>query len=292
MTPAPKFQKRSHHVVPRFWQKAFTAPGGVGPYYLNVVDGRRIGPVGPGDKMAEDWVNIVFDAQFRPSDALEDWLGTKESLVSAGLQTFLRTGALDDVARQDIAMLLGLQICRDPDEFGRRLERGHLLALALNDADQYDSVSELNAVVSNLGMDVAFTAIDLAALQNQDPEERAAELQQLLDSHGYEDYLNPSDVLAAALPVAERLMCRDWTIIKADTPSFVLSDRPVPTNAEDGFAVSLTGSAALLVAGPSAGVGAVEYRDATTDEISSINATARASAKEWICGPGSFIFQM
>lgn len=292
MTPAPKFQKRSHHVVPRFWQKAFTAPNSVGPYYLNVTDGRRIGPVGPGDKMAEDWVNIVFDDRFRPSDALEDWLGTKERLVSEGLQTFLRTGALDDMARTDIAMLLGLQICRDPDEFGRRLERGHLLALALNDAEDYASVSELNKVVSDLGIDVNFTDADLSALKNQGSEARTAEVEELLGSHGYEDYLNPRHVVAAALPVAERLICRDWTIIKAATPTFVLSDRPVPANADDGFAVSLTGSAAILVAGPSAAVGAVEYRDATTEEISAINATARASAKEWICGPGPFIFQM
>lgn len=286
MTPAPKFQKRSHHVVPRFWQKAFSAPDSVGPYYLNVVDGRRIGPVGPGDKMAEEWVNIVFDDEYRPSDALEDWLGTREQLVSEGLKRFLLTGTLDDLARVDIAMLLALQICRDPDEFGRRLERGHLLALALNDADQYVSVGDLNDVVSDLGLNVTFSNGDLDALKLQAPHVRAGEVDKLLGYHGYEVDFNASDILAAALPVAERLICRDWTVIRANRPSFILSDRPVPSSAEAGFAVSLSGSAAVLI--NRSGSGAIDYRDATAGEISSINAAARASAKEWICGPSPF----
>ena len=59
-TPPPKFEKQSHHVVPKGWQRRFfamnTATGvrdKVG-YYRDVKVGKNYGPEGPGDKMAED----------------------------------------------------------------------------------------------------------------------------------------------------------------------------------------------------------------------------------------------
>lgn len=68
LPPPPKFVKSSHHVVPVLWQRRFAAGGEPGPYYLNVQTGKALKPQGPGDKMAEEYVNIAFDEFYRPSD--------------------------------------------------------------------------------------------------------------------------------------------------------------------------------------------------------------------------------
>jgi len=85
--PKPKFEKSSHHVVPALWQRRFAAPGDPGPYYLNVANGRKLNAQGPGDKMAEEYANIVFDQFFRPSDSLEDQLSKLETKMVRGLDT-------------------------------------------------------------------------------------------------------------------------------------------------------------------------------------------------------------
>ena len=53
-----------HHVVPQAWQKVFSATGRNGEmYYQNVLTRRKDGPVGPINRMKEDYANILFDAK-------------------------------------------------------------------------------------------------------------------------------------------------------------------------------------------------------------------------------------
>ncbi len=148
---APKFEKRMHQVVNVAWQRKFASACDPGPYYRNVITGHTLNAQGPGDKMAEEYANIVFDEHFRPSDKLEDDLSTKETKAIQGLGRTIATSVIDSTARVDIAYLLAIQACRYPELFQSRLDLGRYLAIALTDYSSCADNETLNRALVRPG---------------------------------------------------------------------------------------------------------------------------------------------
>lgn len=242
LPPTPKFVKKHHHIVPVLWQKRFKAPGDPGPYYLNVKTGERLPPQGPGNKMSEEYANIEFDDFFRPSDALEDHLGTLETKMVAGLDRCIATGELDGDARVDVAMLMAVQACRYPENFQSRLDLGKYLAIGLTDYKSCPDAVALNRALQTNGIlsGARITQEEFVRLQTAQESQLSTELESILTAHGYEAHFNPKLVIAAADRVANHLLGLEWTLLHSPTPGFILSDRPVPSTIEYSFSIGLS----------------------------------------------------
>lgn len=294
--PLPKFEKSSHHVVPALWQRRFSAPGDTGPYYLNVVTKQALSAQGPGSKMAEPYANIVFDKYFRPSDSLEDRLSKLETKMVRGLDNLIGTGVLDDATRVDVAMLMAVQASRYPERFADRLDLGKYLAIALGDFRSYPDAKVLNGALRATGMlpGASLTDDELTRLRQADEHDLAQELAEILNLHGYEAHFNPNLVIDAAERVASHLLALQWTLLHSSEPAFILSDRPVPSPVGYGFSIGLSASYGLELSMPQAPVseGTIHPQTASLSQINAINAEVRGRAREWICGPGSWVHQL
>ena len=292
-TSPPKFDKRSHHVVPVSWQFRFAAPGDIGPYYRNVITGTNLNAQGPGKKMAEEYANIVFDEHFRPSDALEDKLGCIESKAIQGLDQAISASAIDCSARIDIAYLLAIQACRYPECFQQRLDIGRYLAIVLQNHAGDCGAAALNTELQLTGMlpGASFSAEDVDRLNTASKEDLIEELDLILTAHGCEAFFNPELVVAAAMPVAEHLLALEWELFESVVPAFILSDRPVPKQIGYDFNVGLSARLGLRLSKPTRKLDnlPIVARTASTSEIQTINKNIRARAHEWICGPGSWV---
>lgn len=296
LSPKPRFDKHMHHVVPKGWQRKFAQPGDAGPYYKNVLTGQSKGPEGPGDKMAEPYANILFDEYYRPSDALEDRLSKIETKALPAIERVMAAAELGTSERVDIAYLLAVQACRYPEHYNDRLEMGKILAIELKDCATMQDAAEMNQKLQDTGLlpGAAFTDHDFSRLSSARPDHLADELDAILSAHGYEAFFNPELVIAAAAPVAEHILCLEWHLLKAATPSFVLSDRPMPTHVGYEFSLGLTSTFSLRVCYPTGPVTEqpIAAQSATLADITAINNEVRSRAREWICGPGSWVAGM
>ena len=246
--------------------------------------------------MSEPYANIVFDEFYRPSDVLEDRLATLESKVVRGLDSLDKAGVMDDNARVDIAMLLALQACRYPEKFVDRMDLGKYLAIALSDIKSFPNAAAFNGMLRISGMlaGASITDAEFIDLQRAPNDGLEDELKNILEFHGYEAHFNPSLIIAAAPQVANHLLGLNWKLIKAPHPAFILSDRPVPIPMNYDFRIGLNGSYGLVLNLPTKPVteGAIHAQVATQTEIDEVNLEVRARAKEWICGPGSWVHSM
>lgn len=142
---------------------------------------------------------------------------------------------------------------------------------------------------------MALSKAELAALYKCPKQDLPGAVEQILKAHGYESFFNPSLVIAAALPVAESLLGLEWRLIEATRPSFILSDRPIPSDKLGyGFALGLSARFALNCSGPSDAVddSPIGSRQAEDSEITNINSEVRARAHKWICGPAPWVHSL
>ncbi len=299
LIPPPKFEKRIHHVVPQGWQRRFrgtdsngnTEPG---PYYKNILSGQCLGPIGPGNRMAKEYANIVFDEFYRPSDAVEDRLSVAETRGINALSNVIALSRIAPGDKVDLAYFLALQACRYPELYEQRLDLGRYLAVVLEDTSKFADVYALNNHLRISGMlpGASITQAEFARLSAASPAQRAAELDTILASHGYDAHFNIGLVLAGALPVGEHLLGLDWDLMAASAPTFILSDRPMPArNMGYNFSVGLSATLGLRLSKPAQPVDDRDIiaRPAQQTEIDAVNREVRARASEWICGPGSWV---
>ncbi len=196
-------------------KRRFAAPGDPGPYYLNIKKKQALPAQGPGDKMSEQYANIVFDEYYRPSDRLEDWLSKLETKMVRGLDSVIATGVMDGAARADIAMLLAVQACRYPERFSDRLDLGKYLAIALNDCRSYPNAVVLNGALRRTGMlpGADINDEEFTRLQGASAEDLASELNMILTLHGYEAHFNPHLIISAARQVASHILGLQWRLL-------------------------------------------------------------------------------
>jgi hypothetical protein len=297
LPPKPRFDKKMHHVVPKGWQRKFAPAGAAGPYCKNVLTGQTRGPEGPGDKMAEQYANIIFDEYYRPSDALEDQLSKIETKALPALDRVMAAGQIGTSERVDIAYLLAVQACRYPERYNDRLELGKLLAIELKDCARMQDAAEMNQHLRRTGLlpGASFTDDEFRRLSSALAADLAKELNAILSAHGYEAFFNPELVIAAALPLAEHLLGLEWQLLSAAVPSFILSDRPMPPiRVGYEFSLGLTATFGLRVRYPRVPVTEqpIVAQSATGADITAINNEVRSRAREWICGPEPWVAAM
>jgi uncharacterized protein DUF4238 len=167
---APPKPKVVHHVVPKSWQKLFAAPALAGkPFYFDCQRDRASGPEGPGDKMAEEYANALFDRNGFQVDDLEDRLGRVETRLVPIVKDVLAAERIEPAQRPAIAEFLAVQCCRYPDLFEKRLDRGRELAIELkaarNAPDSHVFQEILQGAVLGLPAN-AFSDGDLSGLRN------------------------------------------------------------------------------------------------------------------------------
>ncbi len=240
--------------------------------------------------MSQDYANIVFDQYFRPTDELEDYLGTIETKAMPALERTITTGVMDPDARVHIAYLLAIQACRYPEHFSRRLDLARYLAISLRDAAAASDLTTANAALSSSGLlpGASISPEEFKILRTLSEADLSAGVDYLLSLKGYEQDLNPGLIFSGAVTVAEHLLALDWRLLTSSSPAFLLCDHPVPVQIGYGFGVGLSASLGVRLSKPIAPAHeqAIVAHLGTSVEIDSINEEVRSRTAEWICGPG------
>jgi hypothetical protein len=294
---APKFEKKIHHIVPQGWQRRFFSRGADGAigrtgYYMDVRKGLIVGPIGPGEKMSEEWANIVFDEHFNPSDAVEDWCSHLEDYSLTLIDRIAASRAIAVAQRLDVARWLALQSLRYPNLYQPRLDLGRCYAIAVGEAHRFSNLHAFNEYLAmqDVPSNCYPTEAEFAHIRDLPAEIRQRTIDEVLVGHGYEWFLNVRDVLIGAAPLGNGLASFGWDLLEANGPWFILSDRPVPDRFTAPFATALTYDVAVrIVPAVSAPPADLRARTATVQEIVQINAEVRSRAQQWICGPDPFL---
>lgn len=231
----PKFEKKMHHIVPQGWQRRFFfrhAGGGVGRtgYYKDVQDERILGPEGPGDKMSVEWANIVFDEHFNPSDEVEDLCSRIEGHYLPIIDQIAATRVITVAQREEVARWLALQSLRYPLLNQTRLDLGRYYAIAIGEAYRFDNLRAFEDYLAAQGVppNCYPNEAEFAHIRDLAPEVRQRTIDEILAGHGYEWFLNVSDVLLGAVPLGAGLAQFQWELLEANGSWFILSDHPVP----------------------------------------------------------------
>lgn len=288
--------------MPQGWQRRFrgtNASGNAdpGPYYKNIITNERLGPIGPGNRMSEEYANIVFDEFYRPSDSIEDRLSVDETRGINALNNVMVASRISPADKVDLAYFLALQACRYPHLYTSRLDLGKYLAIELGDVAKYADVSVLNCHLrmSRMLPGATLTPAEFAALLKASDMQRGRELESILLAHGYEAHFNIELVLAGALSLAEHLLGLGWDLMVTTGPGFILSDRPVPArNMGYDFSVGLSATMGLRLSKPTQPIDDrdIVARQVAQTEVDAVNGEVRGRAKAWICGPGSWVHSL
>jgi Protein of unknown function (DUF4238) len=261
---------------------------------MNVEDGRKLNLVGPGEKMAVEWGNVLFDPRGFPTDQYEDRLALEETRLMPALQNVLSTGQIEQPERAGLSRFLAIQTLRYPEAFKGRLGRGQLLALDLLDIKKFSDVAAFN---THLSRQEIFSATGTAITQEEfdyfsalGDDELEEKIQYFFDDHFQsEQGLNPNSLIDAAGQIATFLASLEWELLKSPSPAFILSDRPVPLRIERPFALGLGARYALRVNTSAAATpGPLTARIASPSEIDAVNQEVTSRAVEWLCGPNPF----
>lgn len=290
-----KIIKRKHHVVPVSWQDRFSPDWPKsGAYYKNISTKKCYGPVGPGNKMMEEYANIVFDKNYRPSNQVEDRLGEIETKSGHFFKRIIETGSINSRDKVDLAYFLAIQACRYPELYESRLEVGKLLAIVLKDSKNFNDEIELNQYLTNTALfpGATISKEEFSRLINASKDRLVAELDEILIAHNYEPSFNKNLVLDAALGAAEHLLGLEWNLIVSSDPAFILSDRPMPKTIGYDFSLGLSAKLGLACYFPHNPVtdATIIGRSPRNGEIDKINTEVRNRCCEWICGPGPWVY--
>ena len=297
--PPPQFEKKSHHVVPAGWQRWFFAMGGNGErasagYYKDIVWGRRLGPIGVGERIAQEYANIVFDAHYRPTDELEDRLAKVEGKAISGLDRVVAEQVDRPCRAHRHCVPLGAASQQIPGSFQHRgsISRNILL---LRSARSTASRTPLALTVGSAHRDFfPELSFQMQIFLLSPPLPRTAATEPSMPSSrpmASNHTLNPGLLIDGALRTAEHLTALEWHLIEANTPSFLLSDHPSPQT----WLHICRGVDRLFraQAQPSATAGdrhnGRSPRLAPPSEIDAINREVRSRAVRWICGPAPWV---
>jgi len=223
--------------------------------------------------MQGDWLYTVFDAQWNPSDSLENALSVLEGTAAALFHRICVQGcATSDTDRDELCSVLALQACRHPDVMGRGHRRardlGGLIASA-HDLTDSDFAKEMAAF--GVSANDALAAYKLLIATPR--EQLAQELDELNELSPQDAQLPEQEALRAQPVICAQLKKMEFTLVDAPAGSeFVLGDTPIPQqDLSHGFSVPLSKSVAVLAKPSTAGQTSMARRTATAAEVDAIN---------------------
>lgn len=242
--------------------------------------------------MQLEWLNTVYDEQWRPSDWLENQLAKLEAVVADVYK------ALDHAHGADLAALLpilpevlALQACRHPDVFFRGHRQAGRLAELIADAPLHDSEQDFVQAAQVLGLQ-ASEATELYRIASQyGPDETAAAALYVRSLSPQDPRLPMTDALRALDPIAKELAKLSYEVLDAPVGSiFVLGDTPLAQSELSlGFVVPLSSSLAVR-AFPSAAP-TISRRQASQQEVQDCNRGQWAMAKDIVVGADPAVLQ-
>ncbi|MBX8827448.1 DUF4238 domain-containing protein [Ochrobactrum sp. SFR4] len=241
----PKFEKKNHHYVPRFWQRHFY--GLNGGLFKTQAGGYVTASV--ASTMTSDWTYTSFDEYWRPMDTVEDNLSEYENDAALLYQRILPLGVV--VTNDDWVSLcawLGVSATRHPNVMAKSNQLGADFLRSLKaENDQFLSYEHLNDYFeANLGSSL-----------RRDEYEKIIEI----GSHGLEAvarYIEKMLPYAPELPQTDALLAKDlisqsiqeMDLVLIDAPTgyeFILGDNPLPNDKLGvGFTVPLSKAVALM----------------------------------------------
>jgi hypothetical protein len=282
------FKKKNHHYVPQHWQRGFR--GSDGKLYGKFGSDIRI--VSPRTIMQSDWLYTVFDDQWNPSDAMEDFLSAMEgrdARLFQQLSTLGYLGSSDE--RGQLCAALALQAARHPDVLGRGVRRSRELGAFLASAHSM-TLGEFESGAARFGVSDVDAQDLYAQLCARTKEQLTWELTELQALSPQSAQLPAQDAIRAAPLIRDAIeKLQLWLLDAPSTEAFVLGDTPLPqSELSSGFTVPLSTSLAVLAMPTSAVQSLLDLRrNATAVEIAAINRTQSDNAFEVVIGPSAAI---
>lgn len=280
----PKFEKTNHHYVPQHWQEGFRGPDN--HLYGRFRDG-SIRAVAPRKIMQQAHLNTIFDAQWNPSDALEDALSKVERDDAELIKRLQLPGYTSTATdREHLCHVLALQAVRHPDILKRGVALSHKLGKVLASAHDY-SQTEFEALMATFGVCTTDAHNDYCRLRSLSKERLTEELVELLQLSPQSPQLPAQDALRTKDLLAYQLQQMELVLLDApDGEAFILGDTPIPqSDLCRGFTVPLSQSLAVLVQPQQQLQESLARRTATSHEVNDINRMQFNNALDVVVGP-------
>ncbi|HEY3432604.1 MAG TPA: DUF4238 domain-containing protein [Rhodocyclaceae bacterium] len=211
---------KRHHFVPRFYLKGFCRDGLLAVYdrEKNEIRNQK-----PDDTTVIGHFYTAIDEQGRKRFELEKALSTIESSASPVIQKLVNKEEISDTERMDLALFVGLGMCRTPDHIDSIKSLNEQMVKQMN-RFAFGSKEQAKQVVKNCS-DPPSTEEEL--------EEAAAALFDLVENDEYEVETHPQWALGMALQmfsvIVPIIVQRHWRVLHRDNEkrSFITSDAPV-----------------------------------------------------------------
>lgn len=283
------FEKQNHHYVPQFWQRGFRDPSG--QLYARI--GATIKAVSPRTIMQQDWLYTVFDAQWNPSDALENALSATESTAALLFGRLCASGSAtsaDD--RDELCSVLALQACRHPDIIGRGHRMARKLGVLLARAHSL-TLAEFTKELAVFGVSSVDARAAHTLLLSRPPEQLASELEELDALSPQDPRLPEHDALRAQSLICAQLKKMEITLLDAPTGCvFLLGDTPMPQHdLQLGFSVPLSQSVAVIAQPANTIQATMSRRYATAAEVDAVNRAQWENSLRVIVGPSDALLR-
>lgn len=280
-----KFEKGNHHYVPQYWQRGFR--GNNGQLFGRI--GNSIKVVSTKNTMQQDWLYTIFDADWHPSDALEDAISAVEAQdaeLIRRLHSPSYVTTTDD--RAQLCSLLALQACRHPDVLKRGQKLSRELGALLADVHSY-SLQQFQTRVGKFGLDDSEAYNFYVVLQSRTKEQLAEELDALIKLSPQSSQIPAQDAIRAWQEIEATISCMQLCLLDALPPmAYVLGDTPIPqSDLSLGFSVPLSQSLAVVVYPTDIPQSLLCRRKGIQKEIDDINRTQYENALKVVVGPSA-----
>jgi hypothetical protein len=287
-TPPPQLEKRRHHFVPQFWLKRFRDSNN----QLWMWNGNVVRQAASGNIMQLEWLNTVFDDQWRPSDWLENQLSELEAMAAkVYLELDYAQGADLQQLRPWLPEVLALQACRHPDILFSGHRKAGRLAHLIAEAPLHQTEADFVSAAQHLGVQ-AVDAQELYRIASKvDPDEAEAAAAYVGSLSPQDPQLPMTDALRALNPIAKELARMSYEVLDAPAGlTFVLSDTPLAqSQLTAGFVVPL--SKAMAVRAFPSGTPTIGRRQASPLEVAESNTNQWEMAMDIVVGPDTAVLQ-
>lgn len=243
-----KFEKHNHHYVPQFWQKQFRDSSN------RLFKTHRGGTKTASTKttMSADWVYTSFDDGWRPSDSVEDYLGSWETAAAEIIGDIGSTATVPSEEKWAfLALWLGICACRHPNILKRYKELSTQYAYSLAEASDYQNVNDMNQIL-HARYGVTIDKADFERLKETSLEDLIHQANHIENIPPYHPDLPSTEALLAQHIVAKSIYNLDLDIIDVpDGCEFLLGSNPLSNESlSHGFTVPLSRHMALKARPP------------------------------------------
>lgn len=291
-------KSRNHHIVQQAWQKLFGCDkdrdknGSSRQHYYCLEENRYIGLNSSKNFMSMNDLNSAIDHNLSIDDDLEKKISEYEKNNFPAIDAVVNKKKLKRDCLEPLCKYISLQAFRHPESFEGLPARGRSVALALADGIHCTScyiefklyMKFLYSYVMNIS---EYEYYELKFRVELFSDAFWSEVEEISNSEYYFKEMNPIKYIETIDILNGDLLKKfNYELVVSKKPTFVQSDRPVPSERlVHGFSMSLGHSVALNVKPKKTNWPIWFTVNGTSEEVDRINREIVSRGVKHICGP-------